>query len=213
MKPEGSLLHSQVPATCPCPEPDQSCPWLTIPLPEDPFQCYPPIYAYICQVVSFLRDSPPNSVNILLLHACNLPCPSDPPLFVHHNNIQRVVQAVMLLIMQSSRASHYVLPLRYKHLLWHCSQTLSSSTLPIIWENKFHTHTKQHVNIFSYFSQVMGEKTSELNCIKHPLNTPFGSSYMQLLFVSFILIYLNPATFSQDVLAILMLWFCPAFSW
>jgi len=51
----------------------------------------------------------------------------------------------------------------------------------------------------------MGEKTSELNCIKHPLNTPFGSSYMQLLFVSFILIYLNPATFSQDVLAILML--------
>jgi hypothetical protein len=89
---------------------------------------------------------------------CNVPCPPNPPWFVHHNNIRQVVQAVMLLIMQSSPASHYVLPLRSKHLPWHCSQTLSSSTLPIIWEKKFHTHTRQIINIFSYFSQVMGEK-------------------------------------------------------
>ena len=27
MEPEGSLLHSQVPATCPYPEPEQSSPW------------------------------------------------------------------------------------------------------------------------------------------------------------------------------------------
>jgi len=27
MEPKGSLPHSQVPATCPCPEPDQSSPW------------------------------------------------------------------------------------------------------------------------------------------------------------------------------------------
>jgi len=31
MEPEGSLPYSQVPATCPYPEPDR-----TIPLPEDP---------------------------------------------------------------------------------------------------------------------------------------------------------------------------------
>ena len=35
MEPE-SLLHSQVPATCPYPEPARSSPYLHIPLPEDP---------------------------------------------------------------------------------------------------------------------------------------------------------------------------------
>jgi hypothetical protein len=32
MEPEGSLRHSQVPATCPYPEPDQSGPFPHIPL-------------------------------------------------------------------------------------------------------------------------------------------------------------------------------------
>ena len=35
MEPEGSLPHSQVPATCPYPKPDRSSPCLHIPLPED----------------------------------------------------------------------------------------------------------------------------------------------------------------------------------
>lgn len=112
-----------------------------------------------------------NSVNTPLLHVCNVPCPSHPPWFVHHTNIQRVVQAVKLLIMQSSPASHYFLPLRSKHLPWHCSRTLLSKTLPIIWENKFHNHKNQHVNICTHFLiGKRGGKTSELNCIKHPLN-------------------------------------------
>jgi hypothetical protein len=43
-KPEGSLLHSQQPATCPYPEPYQSNPYpLTIQLLEEPFQYYLPI--------------------------------------------------------------------------------------------------------------------------------------------------------------------------
>jgi hypothetical protein len=36
MEPEGSLLHSQVPATCPCPESDRSSPYHPNPLPENP---------------------------------------------------------------------------------------------------------------------------------------------------------------------------------
>jgi len=36
MELEGSLPHSQVPATCPYPEPDRSSPYSNIPLPEDP---------------------------------------------------------------------------------------------------------------------------------------------------------------------------------
>jgi hypothetical protein len=36
MEPVGSLPHSQVPATCPYPEPAQSSPYPHLPLPEDP---------------------------------------------------------------------------------------------------------------------------------------------------------------------------------
>ena len=58
MEPEGSLPHLQVPATCPYLEQDESNPCPHIPLPEDPSQCYPPIYAWILQVVSFPQVSP-----------------------------------------------------------------------------------------------------------------------------------------------------------
>jgi hypothetical protein len=36
MEPEGSLPHSQVPATCPYPEPTPSIPHNPLQLPEDP---------------------------------------------------------------------------------------------------------------------------------------------------------------------------------
>jgi hypothetical protein len=39
MEPEDSLLHSQLPATCPCPESGRSSPCPHIPLSEDP--CVP----------------------------------------------------------------------------------------------------------------------------------------------------------------------------
>ena len=35
MEPEGSLSHSEVPATCPYPEPAQTSPYPHIPLPEE----------------------------------------------------------------------------------------------------------------------------------------------------------------------------------
>jgi len=59
MEPEGLLSHSQVPATCPYPEPAQSSPSPHIPLPEDPSQYYPPIYAWVSPVVSFVQVSQP----------------------------------------------------------------------------------------------------------------------------------------------------------
>ena len=54
MEPEGSLPHSQVSATCPYSEPDSSSPCSHNPIPGDPSQYYPPIYAWVFQVVSFL---------------------------------------------------------------------------------------------------------------------------------------------------------------
>jgi len=50
MEPEGSLPHSQLPATCPYPEPVRSSSYSEIPLPEDTSYYYPPIYAYVLQV-------------------------------------------------------------------------------------------------------------------------------------------------------------------
>jgi hypothetical protein len=58
MEPESSQPHSQLPAICPYPEPDQSSPFPHIPLPEDPSYYYP-IYVWVFQVVSFLQISPP----------------------------------------------------------------------------------------------------------------------------------------------------------
>jgi hypothetical protein len=56
MEPEGSLPHLQETATCPYPEPAQSSP-CPIPLLEDPFQYYPPIYAWVSRVFSYLQVS------------------------------------------------------------------------------------------------------------------------------------------------------------
>jgi hypothetical protein len=55
MELEGSLPHSQQPATCPYPEinPVRD----PIPLLEDPFYYYPPIYTCFFKVVSFPQVS------------------------------------------------------------------------------------------------------------------------------------------------------------
>jgi len=50
MEPEGSLPHSQVPTTCPYLEQARSSPYPYIPLPEDPSEYYPPIYAWVLQI-------------------------------------------------------------------------------------------------------------------------------------------------------------------
>ena len=59
MEPDGSLPHSQVPTTCPYPEPALFNSFIPIPHPEDPSYYYPSIYAWVFQVVSFLQVSPP----------------------------------------------------------------------------------------------------------------------------------------------------------
>ena len=63
MEPEGPLPHSQVPATCPYPESVQSSTYPHIPLPEDISSYYPPIYAWVFQVVSFPQVPHQNNNN------------------------------------------------------------------------------------------------------------------------------------------------------
>ena len=53
MEPEVSLPQSQQFNTCPYPETYEPSPCLPIPLREDPFQDYTPIYAYVFQMPFF----------------------------------------------------------------------------------------------------------------------------------------------------------------
>jgi len=62
METVGLLPHSQVPATCPYPQPARSSPYPHIPLPENRSYYYPPIYAWVSQVVSFPQVSPPKTI-------------------------------------------------------------------------------------------------------------------------------------------------------
>ena len=85
MEPEGLLPHSQLPATCPYHEPDQSSPYRYIPLPKDPSYYYPLIYAWISQVVSFSEVPPPKPcIRLILPH---MPRPSHYSPFDNPTNI------------------------------------------------------------------------------------------------------------------------------
>ena len=88
IEPESSLPYSQVPATCPYPEPTPSSPHHPLPLSAGPSYCYPPIYVWVSPVVSFPQASPPK------------PCAhlSPPPYAPHFSILQPVI-----------RRRHYVL--------------------------------------------------------------------------------------------------------
>jgi len=81
---------------------------------------------------------------------------SHPPRYCQLNNIFWSVQVMKLLVMQSPPASCHFLPLRTKHsqLKHKDNFTYTSSWFshapsicvpPLLWQTKFHTHTKQQV--------------------------------------------------------------------
>jgi len=113
MEPEGSSSHSQVPATCPYPEPSRVSPYTHILLPQDPFHYYSPIYAWVSQVVPFLQVSPPKACIRLSSHPYKLHAPSI-SLFsiLSPKNIGWGVKIIKLLIMQLCQLPCYLVPLR-----------------------------------------------------------------------------------------------------
>jgi len=95
IEPEGSLPQSQVPATCPYPEPARSSPYPHIPLPEDPSYHHPPIYDRVSKVVLSLRFPHQNPVfTSPLPHSRYIPSPFYRSRFCHPNNIGREVQII-----------------------------------------------------------------------------------------------------------------------
>jgi hypothetical protein len=61
MEPECSVPCSQEPATDPYPETDKSSPLLTTLIPQDSFQYYPTIYAYLFRTLSSFQIFRPNT--------------------------------------------------------------------------------------------------------------------------------------------------------
>jgi len=70
--------------------------------------------------------------------------PSRPRWFYHPNKIWCSVHVMKLLIMQFSPASRHFLCLKSKY----SPSTLSLNIL-FGWETKFHTHTRQHIKLYS----------------------------------------------------------------
>jgi len=68
MDPEGLFLYSQVPATCPYPEPDRFSPCPHIPLPENPSPEYSENKSHLVGPFRSMPGSLPSSVLLPLTH-------------------------------------------------------------------------------------------------------------------------------------------------
>ena len=150
METEGSLPHSQLPATCHYPEPDQSRPCPKNQRPEDP-SYHPPIYAWIFQVVSFSQVSRrKTSVHLSSSHTCYMPRPSHSSRFYHPNNIWWRVQIIKFL---NCDFLHSPVPcLSYAKIFSSApySKTTTGYVSPSMWVTKFHTHTQLQAQFFLY---------------------------------------------------------------
>ena len=115
MEPESSLPYSQMPATCPDPEPDQSSPDPHIPLSEDPFNIIIPFTPGCPKSSLFLRFPHRNPVWACpLSHTFYVPRPTHYSRFDHPNDIWWAVHIIKLFIMWFSQLSCYPVPLRPK---------------------------------------------------------------------------------------------------
>ena len=121
-----SLTHTQPSATCPYLESDQSSPCPHTPLPDDPSQYYPPIYALVFQVVSFPQVSQRKSCTDLSSHPYLLH--ASPISFDHPNNFWWEMQIMKLLVVYSSSLPYFLAPLTPNYILQHPLLELSQPT-------------------------------------------------------------------------------------
>ena len=118
-----------------------------IPLPEDPFEYYPPIYAWVFQVVSFPQGAPPKTCMHLffppyVLHAS----PSHSSWFITwiiFGEECRSLSSSLCSVLHSPVTSSLSGP---NNLSTYC-QTPSAYVPPSLWTTMFHTHTKQQAKL------------------------------------------------------------------
>jgi hypothetical protein len=144
-----------------------------IPLLEDPFWYYLPIYAWVSQVVSFPQVSLPKpSMHISFPHTCYMPRTSHYSRFDYPNHIveeHKSWRSSLCSLLHSPVASPLLGP---KSSSASYSRTPSAYVPPSIWETKFHTHTKNRQNWSLHFWIANWETKDETsNNIKDSLTS------------------------------------------
>jgi len=124
-----------------------------IQFPEVPFECYPPIYAWVFQFVSFPQGSPPKTLYATLLApSTRATCPAHPILL---DLITRIVcgeeYRSLSFSVYSFLLSHVTLSLFGPPY----SQTPSAYLHPLVRVTMFHTHTKRqdssvYLNLYGF---------------------------------------------------------------
>jgi len=133
-----------VPATCPYPEPARSSPYPHITLPEDPSLYYPPICAWVFQMVSIPQVSPPQPRTRRSFAPLRATCPAHPILL---DLITQKILVEQYRPLSSSLCSFlhscYLVPLRCQYSPQPSILKYPQPTFLPQCETKFHTHTKQ----------------------------------------------------------------------
>jgi len=143
LKKFSTFMEPKVPTTCPYPEPAQFSPCPPIPLHEDPSH-YPPIYAWVFQVVSFPQVSSSNPVyTVPFPHTCYMP----------RSSHSQTIFSVEYRSLSSSYCSFLhslvtLIPLRAKYSSQNpILHTPSAYVTPSVGTTKFHTHTKLWLHV------------------------------------------------------------------
>jgi len=108
---------------------------------------YLPMYVQFFRVVFPFRFSNQNTVRSShLSNACCIPRPSHPPWLEHPNKLR---SSSLCTLLQSPVTSSFLGP----NVLLYALFSNTVYVLPLVWEIKFHTHTKQQVKLwFLYFT-------------------------------------------------------------
>jgi hypothetical protein len=103
MEPEGSLPHSQVPATCPYPEPARSSLYPHIPLPDDPILILSSHLRLVLPSVLFLKGFPTKTLYTPFLSPLRATCPA-------HLILDFIILTILGEQYRSSETTNFFLP-------------------------------------------------------------------------------------------------------
>ena len=151
------------------------------------------MYAWVFQVASFLQISPPKlGMHFSSPHTRYLSLPFHLVRNANHEAPQFVLFSTLLLLS----------PCQVKYVP-------QCHVLPSVWQTRFHTHLKLQTKLCCVFWSSHSEVRNETKC-----SGPDGSSHLPKLFWSQEIccdLCAKFPTVSKDLLAVVILWFCPAF--